>query len=229
MRKLFSVILALVLLLSCCAALAEEAAEAKECPEEAKFYEGKWYNVDAELEMYWEEEGYKVLIVCPHGEGIETDWEYSCTVDEDNKLVSLPFGLRKEINGDTIEVVYEDGQAEFYINEENYLFWKNEKEELEINTEFVKMSPGDFDGYWSSENCVVEMYFEEEGYKILVREVEGENVKETEYSAFYHEDDNTVVTLDGDAVFSKNDDGCMVWNGIVFERLDPPSEEEANN
>ena len=225
MKKMFSVILTLVLLLSCCASLAEESAQTTECPEEARFYEGIWSNVDAQLEMYWEEEGYKVLITYPRGDGLETDWEYSCLVAEDNSLVSMPFGIRKEINGDSVEIVYEDGEARFYINEENYLAWKNEKEELEIETRFVKLSPGDFDGYWVSENCVVEMYFEEEGYKILVREVEGDNVKETEYSAFYHEEDNTVVTLEGEAVFSKNEDGCMVWNGIVFERLDPPSEE----
>ena len=86
-----------------------------------------------------------------------------------------------------------------------------------------------FESVWVIGGGLGAITYEEEGYKILVREVEGENVKETEYSAFYHEDDNTVVSLEGDAVFSKNEDGCMVWNGIVFERLDPPSEEEANN
>lgn len=226
MKRLFAVILALVLALSCCASLAEETVEPVECPEEAKLYEGLWRNVDATIEIYWEELGYKVMIVYPHGDGKETHWEYSCSVTDDNKLLAMPMGLRIEVEGDKYEQVYDDGEAEFFINDENFLEWKNLKEEIEFENQFVKVSPGDYDGYWASEDYVIEMFFEEEGYRILIRDNEG---KETYYNGFYHEDDNTVVSFEGDVVISKNEDGNLVWNGIAFELLDPiPAEEQAD-
>ena len=229
MKKLFAVILALALALSCAAALAEAEIPTEEMPEAAAEYEGLWRNVDAEADITWEGLGFKVIITRPQGGGRETRWEYSCSVTDDNKLVALPLGLRVEVGDGSTEPVYEDGEAEFYFDEDGCLVWDNKKEGevLEIGTVFQKVSPGDFDGYWSSDNTVIEMTFEEQGYRITIRQVdENANVTETHINGFYHEDDGTVVSFDGTEVFSKNDDGCLIWHGMIFDALDAPLDSE---
>ena len=223
MRKLFAMLMVLALALSCAAVLAEDVPEAKECPEEAKIYEGIWENVEAKIEMDWEEEGFRVMVTRQDSYDKATTWEYSCTVEEGNKLVSMPFGIRTDFTYDDAgnqtgyTVVYEDGQAEFSLNEQEHVLWKDEKEDAGKDLEFYKQSPGDFEGYWSCETATINMDWEEEGYRIQIRDTEG---KELEYSGFYHADTNTVVTLEGEETFSKNEEGLLVWKDLTLERLD---------
>ena len=74
-----------------------------------------------------------------------------------------------------------------------------------------------FEGMWMDDRAVAQLIWEEEGYRIQIRDTEG---KELEYSGFYHADTNTVVTLEGEETFSKNEEGLLVWKDLTLERLD---------
>ena len=71
-------------------------------PAEAADFEGVWQCDRATIAMYWEEEGFKVLITWGSSAWEHTEWEYSCFYhDEDNTLVGKLIWLdEKENAGD---------------------------------------------------------------------------------------------------------------------------------
>ncbi len=104
-------------------------------PEGAAAFDGDWQCDRASIAMYWEEEGFKVLIRWGSSAWEHTEWEYSCFYDEENNtLVSMPFGTRTDcVYGDDGELasateVYNDGAAAFALTEEGFLTWDDEKE-----------------------------------------------------------------------------------------------------
>ncbi len=112
--------------------------------------------------------------------------------------------------------------------------------------------PDDFSGAWACDRAGIEMIWEEEGYRIRI-EWSSSDLECTvwEYSGFYHEDSNTVVTMpfgartdlvygedgevvsvtdvydDGEAVFSIDEEGYLIWDdekenageGMRFEKM----------
>ena len=97
-------------------------------------------------------------------------------------------------------------------------------------------SPDPYSGIWQCDRATAEIVWEEEGYRVLIHW--GSSAWETtewEYSCHYHEDDNTMVSMptglrvdlmfndageqtscnyvyeDGEAVFSLDADGCLIW------------------
>ena len=93
-----------------------------------------------------------------------------------------------------------------------------------------------FEGVWQCGDTTIEMFWEELGFKVLVQKSGNALVvAEWEYSCYYHEEDNTVVSLplgihgervfnesgdfvtynefynDGEATFALTEDGFLTW------------------
>ena len=120
--------------------------EEEPMPAEAAAFEGVWQCDRATIAMYWEEEGFKVLITWGSSAWEHTEWEYSCFYhEEDNTVVSMPFGTRTEVvydvNGEQTSVaeVYNDGEAVFSLDEEGKLIWLDEKENAGDGMRFEKL------------------------------------------------------------------------------------------
>ena len=144
MKKLFAFVLALAMLFAC-AAFAEEEGHAP-MPDGARAYEGNWACGRASMEMYREEEGFRVLISWGSSAAEHSEWEYSCFYDAvDNALVSMPFGTRTDITfGEDGEiaaanVIYEDGEAAFTLDEDGHLIWQDAKENAGQDMHFERM------------------------------------------------------------------------------------------
>ena len=141
MKKLTAIILAMILTLGC-TALAEESS----MPADAEPFEGVWQCGRATIAMYWEEEGFKVLITWGSSAWEHTEWQYSCFyMEEDHTLSSVPFGTRTEfVYGDGGELVsaaevYNDGEAVFSLDQEGYLLWQDMKENAGDGMRFEKL------------------------------------------------------------------------------------------
>ena len=123
-----------------------ERAEADAEPAGAAAFEGVWQCDRATIAMYWEEEGFKVLITWGSSAWEHSEWEYSCYYhEEDNTVVSMPFGTRTEyVYGDNGELLsateaYNDGEAVFSLDEEGKLIWLDEKENAGDGMRFEKI------------------------------------------------------------------------------------------
>ena len=132
MKKLLAVLLVLSMMLTG-AALAEEESAVSAEPDSG--FGGVWICDRAVADINWEEEGYRVFIRWSSSASEFSEWEYSCLYhEEDDTIVSTPFGIRTEIvfdeNSDdvTYTQVYDDGTATFSIDEEGHLIWLDEKE-----------------------------------------------------------------------------------------------------
>ena len=126
-KKVLLIVLALLFV---CAVLAEDAF----VPEGAEKFVGDWQAEETFIIMDWEEEHFRVLIIQGREDG-QSEWDYSCLYDEETgALKSLPYGVRREIvfddNGEFVssDEVYEDGEAYFFLDEEDRLTWVDEKD-----------------------------------------------------------------------------------------------------
>ena len=89
MKRFLGVLMALLLVsLTVCAALADELPPQ---PEAGKKYEGWWGVRGGTIEIYYEEEGYRVLTeLLNNADGSGVIWEYSCYyVENTDSLVSV--------------------------------------------------------------------------------------------------------------------------------------------
>lgn len=144
MKKLIAVLCALLLICPAVFAFAEE--ETGSMPVSAETFEGEWQCDRATASVYWEEEGFKVLIAWGSSAWEHTEWQYSCYYhEEDNKLVAVPFGIRTEyVYGDDGELVsatdiYDDGEAVFSLDEKGYLIWQDQKDNAGEGMRFEKL------------------------------------------------------------------------------------------
>ena len=123
--------------------------------------------------------------------------------------------------------------------------------------EYMPAEAAAFEGVWQCDRATIAMDWEEEGFKVLI--TWGSSAwehTEWEYSCFYHDEDHTLVSMpfgtrtevvydengeqtsatevynDGEAVFSLDEEGKLIWldekenagDGMRFEKL--PEEEE---
>ena len=142
MKKVLLAVLALIMLTSI--VFAEE--EFAPMPDAAEAFEGVWLCDRATISMYWEEEGFKVLITWGSSAWEQSEWQYSCYYhDEDNTLVAVPFGTRTEyVYNDDGELAsateaYNDGAAVFLLDEKGYMIWQDEKENAGDGMRFEKL------------------------------------------------------------------------------------------
>ena len=243
MKKILMVLMALALAMTCFAAFAEEEPIIQEAPNPDPF-SGIWECDRATAEIVWEEEGYKVLIHWGSSAEEATEWEYSCYYNEENKtMLSMPFGMRTELTFDengneaSYNVVYEDGTAEFSLDEDGHLIWKDEKEDAgkDMAFEWVSRYPDPFSGVWECDRATIEIVDEGEGYKVFIHW--GSSAWETttwDYACYYKAENNTLLSTpfgirtelvfddngeetattvydDGVAEFSLDADGHLIW------------------
>ena len=73
--------------------------------------------------------GYRVSILLEEENG-KTEWSYTCAYDPETNTLSAPFGSREYLkNGaEGYEIIYDDGAATFFFDEEHNLIWNDEKE-----------------------------------------------------------------------------------------------------
>ena len=149
MKKLFALMMAVALLMSCCAAMAEEGTDSVPMPEEAAAFEGIWACDRVNLEMTWEEEGFRVMITWGSSATESTMWEYNCFYNENDHSVAsvLNNGIKTDMvfdeNGElkSSTPVYEDGEAVFTLDEDNHLIWKDAKEDAGKDLHFEYVGP----------------------------------------------------------------------------------------
>ena len=78
MKKLLSVLMAVVMALFCVSALGEAQTE----PEGGMKFEGDWAMMGGLVEIVYEEEGYRVLVdLFDQEENAGAQWEYACFYD----------------------------------------------------------------------------------------------------------------------------------------------------
>ncbi len=146
MKKILMVLMILALALTGTSALAEEEPVIRPAPDPDN-YSGIWVSDRASAEIVWEEEGYRVRIEWASSAWETTEWEYSCYYNvEENTILSVPFGTRTDLvyddNGEEVSatVIYEDGIAGFFIDEDGLMIWQDEKENAGEGLQFERIS-----------------------------------------------------------------------------------------
>lgn len=247
MKKLLSVLLILALALSAVGyALAEDVYGTTD-PEAVRLFDSKWEAEGFHMDIIPQEGEMKVQITAVTDYPNGSCWEYSCAFDAAaGALISVRDAVKFDIvypeDGgafDIIGTVYEEPvQASFVLDGIDRLTLSDGKDETLNGKVFQKI--GRFDcTQWACGRAVVEMYYEEEGYRVLVRWGAAYNEAALwEYSGFYYADSDTVVTMpfgiktdivynedgtiasyrelydDGEAVFSLDGDGYLIWQDL---------------
>lgn len=164
MKKTISILLAVLMLSLCAFAAADEYPQ----PEGGKKFESDWAIVGGLVEIYYEEEGYRVtLTLVKDGKG--SLWEYACFYKEETDCLLSVSSSRTDftVDFDTGDVAYGDSAYEgideegqetaFTIDAHGCLVWKDGHEDAGAGLEFVNI--GRFDGVWRNEAEEVEAEF----------------------------------------------------------------------
>ena len=189
MKKLLSLILVICLCFAAAAAFAEGEAEEEEefrfyredNPEALPYY-STWVadNGDWRIEVYDEDGGFKLYIVHKLGDNKEDIWEYAAALNtEKDKLTTVPYGLhykRDTVSDEWDETYYEVGDAEFTLNADGKLLWKDLKEDAGNGLEFEKIG-NFFGGRWMKGEIEVIFYEWYEGEYDIRLYVYGEGDK----------------------------------------------------
>lgn len=165
-KKIIAVLLAALLLGTfACAASADEIPQ----PEAGKKFESDWAIAGSLVQIYYEEEGYRVMLEMEKGLEAGSLWEYACYYHEDtDSLVSVSSSRTDyTITLDTgdreyKDPVYEgidDGNqcTEFSIDADGCLIWEDGHENAGAGLRFTNI--GRFDGVWRNETEEVEAEF----------------------------------------------------------------------
>ena len=150
MRKWISVLLTVCFVFTGAAALAEEdeIGVYTDVAPEAMAFVSTWVaeNGDWRIEVFDEDGGIKLMVVHALGDSKQDAWEYSATLN-DTKLITTPTGLhyKEDIPTKNWDVTYyEDGEAEFALNEAGQLVWDDLKDHAGDGLKFDKI--GNFFG-----------------------------------------------------------------------------------
>ena len=223
MKKMIAMILMLSMLLTC-AAFAEEE-DYVPMPEEAAAYEGEWASEQTDIEIFWEEEGFRVSIRRKNNERESTEWGYSCYYNEEsNALISMATVIRTEIvhnEADDVESfsdVYDDGNAVFSLDKEGYLIWYDEKEDAGKDLRFKKVDR--YSGTWVCDRARMEVDLEDGGYKVFISWASSASeVTEWEYSCVMDYVNNALEAMPfgirTDLVYGEN--GDIVSTNVIYE------------
>lgn len=143
--------------------------EAVPQPEGGKKFERDWAIAGGLVEIYYEEEGYRVTLTKENGDGTGALWQYSCYYMEDtDSLLSVSSSRTNfTINPDNGETVYgeevyegidEEGKSTvFSIDEHGCLIWKDAHDDAGAGLEFANI--GRFNGLWRNDAEEVEAEF----------------------------------------------------------------------
>ncbi len=226
MKKLISLLLVLCFSIAAVAAFAEDGAGdyLDRYPEAAR-YESVWVaeNGDWRIESFAEDDGVRVMAVHKLGDNKEDRWEYAAALSENGTLTADPQGLHYQQDTVTDERTeyYEDGGAEFSINEEGKLVWKDLKEDAGKGLAFEKIGSF-FGGRWMKGDIEVIFYEWYDGqYDIRLYQRGAGNVilKDAILKGDYDAATDT-VTVTGEfegeepftVTFSHDEKGNVLWN-----------------
>ncbi len=161
MKKIFGMIIAVVMILmTCCTAcFADEVPQ----PDGGKKFESKWAFVGGTADIYYELEGYKVLVQVYDEEQMKgTNWEYSCYYDEASDSLQSFSSLKTSFTRDpeTLEEKFGDPEYEGIDEAENVtvfslkdsgriLTWTDGHNPDTSEIEFNKV--GTFQGMWRND------------------------------------------------------------------------------
>ena len=228
MKKLISLLLVLCLSITAMAAFAEEGAgNYLDSHPEAAAFESTWVaeNGDWRIESYAEDDGFRLMIVHKLGDNKEDVWEYAAamSVSEAGTLTAVPTGLHYQQDTVTDEYTarYEDGDAEFSINEEGKLVWKDLKEDAGKGLAFEKIGRF-FGGRWMKGDIEVifyEWYDGQYDIRLYQRGADNQILKDAILKGDYDAGTDTVTAtgeFEGEepftVTFSFDDkDGSILW------------------
>ena len=226
MKKLISLLLVLCLAIAATAAFAtEDIPNYLEGHPEAAPYVSSWVAEDGDwrIDSFSEDDGIKLMVVHKLGDNKEDIWEYSAALDEDGKLTTVPLGLHYQqdtVTYDWTVTYYEDGDAEFSINEEGKLLWKDLKEDAAKDLAFEKI--GSFYGTrWMKDDIEViffDWYDGQYDIRLYQRGEGGEILKDAILKGDYDADTDT-LTATGEfdneepftVTFSYDESNHIVW------------------
>lgn len=228
MKKLISLLLVLCLSITAMAAFAEESAgNYLDSHPEAAAFESTWVAEDGDwrIESYAEDDGFRLMIVHKLGDNKEDVWEYAAamSVSKAGTLTAVPTGLhyQQDTVTDEYNVRYEDGDAEFSINEEGKLVWKDLKEDAGKGLAFEKIGRF-FGGRWMKGNIEVifyEWYDGQYDIRLYQRGADNQILKDAILKGDYDAGTDTVTAIgefEGEepftVTFSFDDkDGSILW------------------
>ena len=158
MKKMITVLLAVMMLgVFACAASADEIPQ----PEAGMKFESDWAIAGGLVQIFYEEEGYRVTLEMDREGNAGSLWEYACYYHEDtDNLVSVSSSRTDyTVNPDTGDRVYgesayegiddENQSTEFSIDAEGFLIWKDGHDDAGAGLKFANI--GRFDGVWRNE------------------------------------------------------------------------------
>lgn len=144
MKKRIAAWMTLIMLACGLAALAETAAGAPEA------FLGEWNEERVSVVITEREEGYDVIVSGSNSAFDGTAWFYSCAYDEATRSlvsdgrVAVKVDYTFDENGEySEEVVYEDGEAVFTLDEEGRLIWDDRVEKCGEGRAFVRAEDTD--------------------------------------------------------------------------------------
>ncbi len=195
-------------------------------PEGGKKFEGNWALAGGRVQIFYEEEGYKVYLELYNSTDFSsTIWEYSCYYVEDRDVLESFTSLKYEnkLDPETFDPIFSDYEYEgfdeegkstvFAINEEGKLTWTDGHGEAGQDLEFISI--GNFEGAWSNEEEGVFVEISWEGldensffYTVFIHRGDSDDsFVEFLMRGFYNTETKKLECMGSASVFTKNAEG----------------------
>ena len=167
MKKLISILMAIMMIgVLACTATADEVPQ----PEAGKKFESSWAIPGGLAEIYYEEQGYRILVDIGKMDGTGSVWEYACYYHEDTDSLVSASSSRTDyaITTDTGDKIFataatyegldeENQGAEFTIDKDGFLIWKDKRDDAGAGLKFANI--GQFEGVWKNKQEETEAQF----------------------------------------------------------------------
>ena len=159
MKKLMSILLAVMLAATLVSAVAFAEEDSFPQPEGGKKFESNWVLGTGLVQIVYEEEGYRVCVDIPGENGVGNVWEYSCSYNAEKDTLEAISGVKSNytytlddgrVDGDTEYEKFADLEVSFAINEEGKLVWNDGVENAGEGKAFQNI--GRFEGRWANED-----------------------------------------------------------------------------
>ena len=172
MKKILGILLAVMMLFATACAIADEVPQ----PEGGKKFESDWAVPGGIIEVYYEEEGYRVFVKIEQPDALAgAEFEYSCYYQEETDSLISVSSIRSDytVDPDTGDEIYADEaqayegideegkETVFTIDGDGFLIWKDGHDDAGAGLKFVNI--GQLDGVWKNEEAGVEAEFEWNG------------------------------------------------------------------
>ncbi len=227
MKKLFAVLLVLVMALSAAAyAEEEEWVDFPVRHPDARAFDSCWVSGDAmvRIDAFCRLDGFEMNIVEITGDETFNAWEYIMDYDEETRrLVCNGIGLKSVNTVEDDEIadsynVYEDGTASFYLGDDGNLYWDDEKESTFQATAFHKI--GKFPDVYVSDKATIAVKYAGEDliYDVDMEMDESENQDWSWSLAGSYDPASDTLPVQGfKLLYTYRDDGELDLDAEQFE------------